>query len=105
MDPRLSKIDGLVLGDYQFQVGAYGNGRVAIQALYLPTLEPECTITVNLVDEDVEEGEFFVRLETLRHSRAPEALVEEGLVERTGKIVGAGFVENYAELWRLKVEE
>jgi hypothetical protein len=101
----LSKIDNLELGDYRFQVGAYGNGRIAIQAVYLPTYEPECTVTINLVDQNVEEGEFFVRLETQQFSKAPEALLEAGLVERTGRAVSAGFVENYAEVWRLKVEE
>lgn len=46
--------------------------------------------------------EFFVRLATRKHaSQVFEALIDEKLAEPTGRVVSAGYVQEYAEVWRI----
>ena len=80
----------------------YSNGRGALQAITPDGVEVECTVTVNLVDEKIAGDEFHVRFEARKHSDAVfQALIADGIAEPTGKVVSAGWVERYAEVWRL----
>ncbi len=105
MTPRerevLSDLDGQWVGSFLLRTGEYGNGRMAIQAI-APDGIPECTVTVNLIDDVLSEGEFFVRFEAREHSRVFEALIADGIAAPTGRVVAAGRVDRYAEAWRLE---
>lgn len=104
MTPRereaLNDLDGRWVGNFLLRAGEYGNGRLAIQAVDADGI-PECTVTVNLIDDELREGEFFVRFEAREHSRVFEALIADGIAAPTGRVVAAGRVERYAEAWRL----
>lgn len=75
----------------------YSNGRLAIKA-YLANHEPWGVLTVNLPDDPLEPGEFFVK-----HWGGNEPLVEAalacGLFIDTGKRVETGYV--HAHVWRM----
>lgn len=63
---------------------------------------PEVTITVNMVDAELGEGEFHVRHEARRHAPIVfDGLIQAGIAAPTGRTIGAGYVENYAEIWKL----
>lgn len=98
------KLDGKELSSgHVLRLGRYGNGRGALEAICHDGI-PECKVTVNMIDEDLGEGEFHVRLET-SHKMAPnvfDALIKDGIAEPTHKIISAGYVKEYAEVWRLK---
>lgn len=88
-------------GEYQLELHQYGNGRPAV-LVYSSTGEPECRLTVNLEDEPLGDDEFHVRLEDRRFSGAVfQALIDEGVAQPTGRVVSAGYVERYAEVWKL----
>ncbi len=76
--------------------GAYANGRVALQ-LFSDKQGPIATITVNLPEEPLEDGEFFVKGWSENERIIPDVLAS-GLFEDTGKRVPTGFVE--APVWR-----
>lgn len=83
------------------RVAAYGNGRPAVVAMFLDGVEPPyCKLTVNLVERDVADGCFFVKLGGEAHELAAR-LVRAGVLEDTGAIVGAGLVEKYAGVFGL----
>lgn len=88
-------------GGYRLELGMYSNRRGALTAIGSDGI-PECTVTVNLVDAELGEGEFHVRHEVRRHAAIVfDGLVQAGLAAPTGKTIGSGYVENYAEVWRL----
>ena len=99
-----ARFDGLVLADLVLSRGQYGNGRAALQAS-TDDSEPFCTVTVNLVNRQPGEGEFFVKCELSEFGAADllKAIVEAGLAYPTGTFVSEGFVERYAEIWRLSL--
>jgi len=102
-----SRLDGLRLSSgHVLKVSAYRtNDRPALVA-YDEEWVPECHVTVNLVDELLGDDEFHVRFEDREHAGAVfDALVADGLAEPTGRVVGAGYVPRYAEVWRLLEEE
>lgn len=86
---------------YYLKVGFYRDGSPALQAFTLDH-QPECTVTVNLEGESLEDNEFFVRCEVKEFSEVPQALLREGIAEKTGRYVSSGRVEKYAEIWRLR---
>lgn len=96
------RLDGLVLAGFTLELSKYGNGRPALQA-FTDEGEPYCTVTVNLVDRQVGEGEFFVKRELQDYGGAPllQALVEAAIAYPTGVTVSEGWSECYAEIWRL----
>lgn len=88
-------------GGFRLELGMYSNKRAALTAI-APDGIPEVTVTVNLVDEQLSEGEFHVRNEARQHAALVfDGLLQSGLAKPTGKIVGAGRVEAYAEVWQL----
>lgn len=70
--------------------------RPVIQAYCGP--EQFATITVNLPNAELEEGEFLVKTWT-ENEWVPQ-LLNSGIFEDTGKRVPTGFVK--AQVWRLK---
>lgn len=79
---------------------AYKGGR---RAIFLVSEDlPFGTLTVNLPEEHLEEGEFFVKTWTENEAIAPFILKKAGLFEDTGKRVDSGFVQ--AAIWRFKKE-
>lgn len=70
----------------------YGNGRLAIRAYIAETGEPFGTITTNLPDEELGEGEFFVK--TYSENVWVHQLIEQEVFEELpGRYVSSGFVE------------
>lgn len=101
------KLDQRVLSTgFRLRVSTYQtNGRVALEAWdddgEFP--ECECRITVNLINESLEEGEFHVCFEDRRlASSVFDGLLSDGIAKPTGKIVSTIYVEDYAEVWRLE---
>lgn len=81
------------------------NGRVALEAWVDDGAFPECEcrITINLVDEPLEDDEFHVRFEDRRlASSVFDGLIDDGIAKPTGKIVSTIYVEDYAEVWKLE---
>lgn len=88
-------------GEYQLELHQYRNGRPAV-LVYGSTGEPECRLTVNLEDASLGDDEFHVRFEDRQFSEPVfQALIDEGLAHPTGRVVSAGYVERYAEVWKL----
>jgi hypothetical protein len=104
-------------GIFRIRAGAYGSSgadgvaRGAIQ-VDRDDGEPECTLTVNLAQVELNFGEFCVKMETIKHSPAPVAAMRFGLFVDTGRSVsletasggqhppGAPAWETYAQIWR-----
>ena len=84
-------------GEASVERGEYGNGRLAIQLVDAETEEPIANLTVNLPDEELAEGEFFVKTWSENQPIAAAALAS-GLFQDTGRRVPTGFVE--AQVWR-----
>lgn len=101
---RWQALDGRTLstGHTLRVVGTYDNGRYAVDVFTPDGFEVECRLTVNLVEHLLEENEFHVRFESRNYAgEVFDALIAEGIAEPTGRVVGSGFVERYAEVWRL----
>jgi len=101
---NFASINGKVLSSgHELRVHSYRHGHRAMIRAWTSQGEVECDITVNLPEERLGEGEFFVRNETREF--APEvfqALIKDGIAEPIDRMVGAGYVEQYAQVWRLK---
>lgn len=89
-------------GAYLLQVRTYrDNLRAAVHVIRADDHDLECKMTVNL-DRPLGEGEFFVRLDESKYAKPVfDAIVDEGIAKPTGITVPAGYVEKYAEVWRL----
>lgn len=86
-------------------VTQYDNGRLAVQAITVGgevSGEPYCKLTVNLVDEETGEDEFFVKIQ---FGSAPVVLAvameRMGLIRKIGKPVSSGRVARYAEKYEV----
>lgn len=77
----------------------YGNQRIAITAHDAADGGPFGTVTTNLPDFPLEEGEFFVKTWS-ENQWVPQLLTNCNLFEDTGKRMPTGFVE--AQIWKLK---
>lgn len=99
-DEKWDRLHQLKLGEYALEAARYSaNDRRALIARH--NGEPLCYVTVNLVDEDLAEDEFFVQLETRKRNQDLfDMLLKHA--EPTGEVVSAGYVEQYAEKWRLR---
>ena len=94
-------LDGREVAGFTIQLGRYGNGRPAL-TIYGSDGVPHDRVTVNLVDHPLEDGEFHVKLETVRTTpKFLRALKAEDIAHPTGVIVSSGRVEDYAEVWSL----
>lgn len=79
---------------------SYKGGRVAIFLTAQGSLF--ATLTINLPDQPLKNGEFFVKTWTENDELTPFILEKAGLFEDTGIAVDTGFVQ--APIWRFKKE-
>ena len=78
---------------------AYDNGRTAITLTGAHDGSAIGILTVNLPEEKLEKGEFFVKTWSENEGISNDCL-NSGLFIDTGKRVSTGFVE--AQVWKLK---
>jgi hypothetical protein len=77
----------------------YSNQRTAISLIDSHDGSAIGTLTVNLPDEPLNEGEFFVKTWSENSGIAQDCL-NSGLFINTGRIVKTGWVE--AQVWKFK---
>lgn len=84
--------------DYDIRLveSKYTNNRLAIEAYCTDSGERFGVVTTNLANEELKDGEFFVRI----HSEGVWAkqLLAAGVFEDTGRTVASGFVD--IPVWR-----
>lgn len=78
----------------------YAQGNIAIQ--YMGDAGPLGTLTVNLPDDELDDGEFAVKTWS-ENEQLAKAAFATGLFEDTGKRIPTGFVE--AQVWRFAKAE
>lgn len=83
-----------------FRCAKYSNGRLAIQALAEGGI-PLGVLTVNLPDEELGAGEFFVKTWS-ENETFSECALKTGLFEDTGKRISTGQAQ--AQVWKLAKE-
>lgn len=91
---------------YTLGVGAYPANQHCGErgAIYVlaPDGSMEDKLSVNVVTEELIDGEdFFVPLGE-EHARTRQMCEASGLFARTGRVVGSGRVERYAEAWVIR---
>jgi len=97
-DLRFRAKDG---SEFTLHSGVYGTGNGALHVSDEHG-SAECKLTVNMIELQAQlaEDEFFVRVETIRFSRAPQALLDLGLFAKTTRVVTYADGSTYAEIWR-----
>jgi Domain of unknown function (DUF4313) len=70
----------------------YDNGRLALQLVDAVDGDPIARATVNLPNEQIAEGEIFVKNHSENEGML-QALQQAGIVEPTGRMVVSGFVK------------
>jgi hypothetical protein len=83
--------------------GRYSNGRGAVQVL-LDGGEPYAALSVNLPDHEIPDDAFFAKKGS-DHADTEQiraAVLGLGIFESTGEHVSAGYVEDYAAIWRFR---
>lgn len=80
-------------GECHLVTGQYGNGRLALQ-IVSKIGEPIAKLTVNLPNEHLEEGEFFVKGWSENEVIISDVLAS-GIFEDTGKRISLGFVQAF----------
>jgi hypothetical protein len=92
-------ISGIGIIELELKKGKYMNGRLVIW-LEEQTGVPWCKLTVNLPDDNLEDGEFFVKTWS-ENADTTTALIEQtDLFENTGRIVPTGSAN--ACVWKFK---
>lgn len=66
------------------EFGRYANGRLAISMLDPEDGSPVCTLTTNLPDQHLNEGEVFIK-DWAENAPIVEALLKEGWLQVTGR--------------------
>lgn len=97
------ELNGRSVGAFRLQVERYAEGDrpKVIVLVNDPDPEPDCVLTVNLPDHDLGPTEFFVKIELYELTPIFAMLVRDQIAVPTGRTVSAGYVDNYAEVWRL----
>ncbi len=85
---------------YVLRIGHYPGGRTAV-VIEDDFGTPEGKLTVNLPEEPLDPGEFFVKLNDPLALRIVHELARFGLVRSTSRVASAGFVAYYAGVWCL----
>ena len=95
-------ISGIGIIELELKKGKYMNGRLAIW-LEEQTGVPWCKLTVNLPDDNLEDGEFFVKTWS-ENADTTKALIEQtNLFEETERIVPTGYAN--ACVWKFQNPE
>jgi len=99
------RLDILGIGAVQLELkkGVYANGRLAIMLEEAETKEPWCVLTVNMPDDNLEDGEFFVKTWSENADTSTALMSQTDLFENTGRIVPAGYAN--ACVWKFKDKE
>lgn len=79
----------------------YENGRLALDFRDMTTGEPIARATVNLPDEALTDDETCIK-SYAENVGMVETLAARGLIERTGRFVGSGFVSIEVCRWRVQ---
>lgn len=79
----------------------YAGGRLAIKYVDIKSGEPFSILTVNLPDDELADGEFFVKTWS-ENEKTAKAAIESGFYKDTGRRVKTGFVE--AEVWKFAIQ-
>lgn len=105
-DPIIGTINSKRYGESDIRTTRYhSNGRMAVY-LITPNGETLATISSNVVEADLEEGEFCVPVHNLDRKDPQfgksllDDLVDSGLFEDTGRTIRSGFV--VMPVWRIK---
>ena len=89
--------------ELELKKARYANHRLAIQLIEVESKEPWCMITVNMVDDELADGEFHIKTWS-ENADTTTALIEQtDLFINTGRIVPAGHCN--ACVWRFKDPE
>lgn len=88
--------------DISLQWGSYPNGRPALQLIDTEDGQPVTVATVNMPEVSLEDGEVCVKNYSENEGML-DWLVENDLVQDTGKRVGSGYVQ--IPIVRLKEEK
>ena len=83
----------------EFVLGCYPNGRLAIELFDKTSGESLATLTTNMVNDSLKDGEVFVKTWSENEEIAKAAL-ESGFFKDTGRRVSAGYVE--AQVWMIR---
>lgn len=86
-------------GKVEVVLREYSNGRTAIQLIDPMDGEPITTLTVNLPEEPLKPGEFFIKGWSENEEICGDCR-RSGLFHDTGRRVQTGWVQ--AEVWRFK---
>ena len=84
--------------ELELQKAKYSNGRLAIQLIHIVSAELWATLTVNLPEDELDDGEFFVKAWSENKDTAQALLEQTGVFVDTFRSVPTGFVE--AEVWK-----
>lgn len=91
---------GLGKVELELKKGMYANGRLAIQLEHVDSGEVWCVLTVNIVDGELEDREFFVKAWAENKAIVKALMEQTDLFVDTFKSMKTGFVE--AEVWKFK---
>ena len=86
--------------ELELKKGKYTNGRLAIWLEEPKTGEPWCKLTVNMPEDHLEDGEFFVKTWSENADTSTALMSQTDLFENTGRIVPAGYAN--ACVWRFQ---
>lgn len=84
--------------ELELQKAKYGNGRLAIQLIHTESGEPWATLTVNVPNAELDDGEFFVKTWSENWNTANALMEQTDLFIDTFRSVPTGFVE--AVVWK-----
>jgi len=93
-------IPGVGFTELELKKGKYGNGRLAIWLEEPKTGEPWCKLTVNMPEDHLEDGEFFVKTWSENADTTTALMCQTDLFSNTGRIVPAGYAN--ACVWRFQ---
>jgi hypothetical protein len=83
-------------------LNAYQNGRTAITLYDIDDDMPIATCTINVPEVDLEQNEVIIKNYS-ENEGILDTLINEGIVEKTGKIVSLGYVN--CEICKLLINE
>lgn len=72
-------------------IARYDNGRTAVSLVVESTGEPFATVTVNVPDAELAEGELLVK-DWAENEQIVDTLTEAGWLRRTGRVYNTGYV-------------
>jgi hypothetical protein len=84
--------------ELELKKAKYSNNRLAIRLIHIVSEEPWCTLTTNLPDRNLKDGEFFVKAWSENKATANALMSQTQLFEDMFIDTPTGFVT--AEVWK-----